>query len=283
MRPLIIASRPKTLIASISPVLIGTAMASRAGHFTFWVFIFTLLTGIGIQIATNFANDLYDYLKGADTPQRKGPIRVTQSGLMSLSQVKRATLSIMAFTTLNGAVLVHRGGLFIALLVVIALVLAFAYTAGPFPIAYLGIAEFFILIFFGPVAVGFTYYLQTLEFSAGAFIAGFGPGLISCSFLIINNLRDIVEDINAKKKTLVARFGTRFGKWEYAFTVIIASLIPTLFPETRYGLVLLIPAFFLLKAVFNADTPLVYNSLLGKTGQLLTLYTFFFTLSFLIC
>ncbi len=279
------ATRPKTLIASLSPICIGTAMAYAGGSFHFWVFLFTLLTGLGIQISTNFANDLFDYLKGADTKQRKGPIRVTASGLMKVAEMKWATFFLISVTALFGSILVIRGGLLIAILIAFALLLSLAYTAGPFPLAYLGLAEFFILIFFGPVASGFTYYLQTSSLAPWPFFAGIAPGLISCSLLIINNLRDIDEDRQANKKTLVVRFGTRFGKWEYTLALLIACLIPLFFinkPLVLLTLICLAPAHLLSRAVFQNTDPYAYNPLLGKTGQLLTLYTFIFSLSYIL-
>ena len=284
MRTLLQATRPKTLIASLSPICMGTAMAISVGSFHLWVFLFTLLTGLGIQISTNFANDVYDYIKGADTKERKGPTRVTVSGLLTVAQMKLATFSIMGFTALTGSVLIIRGGFMIGVLVALALLLALAYTAGPFPLAYLGIAEFFVLIFFGPVASGFTYYLQTLQFSPLPFIAGLAPGLLSCGLLIVNNLRDVTEDVAAKKRTLVARFGIRFGKWEYALSLLFACLIPLAFtaasPLVSLTLICLPPALLLAKAVFQNENPHHYNPLLGRTGKLLTLYTFIFSVSY---
>jgi 1,4-dihydroxy-2-naphthoate polyprenyltransferase len=284
MIPLLRATRPKTLIASLSPMCIGTSMAIGEGTFHFWVFLLTLLTGLGIQISTNFANDLYDYIKGADTEKRKGPVRVTASGLLSVAQMKLATFAIMCFTFLAGSTLILRGGILIGVLVALALLLAYAYTAGPFPLAYLGLAEFFVLIFFGPMATGFTYYLQTLKFQTAPFLAGLSPGLISCGLLIINNLRDVTEDKEARKKTLVARFGTRFGKGEYTAALLLATLLPLLFisltPLVSLSLICLPPALLLIHNVLHNTEPRKYNPLLEKTGKLLTLYTFIFSLSY---
>lgn len=280
------AARPKTLIASVSPILIGSAIAFPSGTFKVWVFLFTLLTGLGIQISTNYINDLFDFLKGADTKNRKGPVRVTQSGLVSISQMKKACLFLALFTCICGLSLIFRGGITIALLLAFAVVLAYAYTAGPFPLAYLGLAEIFILIFFGPVATGGTYYLQTLQWSAVPFLAGLSPGLISCSLLVINNLRDIEEDRKAKKKTLVARFGKSFGKAEYSTSLILACIIPlALFPQKLFLLPLLIcliPSSLLIILVSKVNEAKSYNPLLGKTGNLLFLYTFIFCIGYLI-
>ncbi|NGX47055.1 MAG: 1,4-dihydroxy-2-naphthoate octaprenyltransferase [Chlamydiae bacterium] len=283
MKPFFIACRPKTLIASISPICIGSALAISENAFHFWIFLCTLLTGLGIQVSTNLANDLFDFLKGADTAGRKGPIRVTASGLMSVAQVKMTTILVMSATAIFGSALALHGGFLIACLIPCSLLLAVGYTAGPFPLAYLGIAEFFVFLFFGPVATGMTYYLQTNVLSGPAFAAGIAPGLLSCSILIINNLRDVSEDREANKKTLIVRFGTRFGKWEYCFAIVLAYLMP-LFTFGRHPLVLLtmlvlIPGLFLITAVCKNTDPLAYNPLFGKTGKLLTLYTtlYFFT------
>lgn len=282
------ATRPKTLIASVSPILIGTAMAIGKGEFHLWVFFFTLLTGLGIQISTNVINDLYDFLKGADTTSRKGPLRITQAGLgiLSLQEVKKATLALVSFTAISGSILIFRGGILIACLVLLALLLAFAYTAGPFPLSYLGIAEIFILVFFGPVATGATYYLQTLTFSLSACIAGLAPGLLSCAILAMQNLRDIEEDRVAKKKTLVVRLGTSFGKGESLFAILTACLVPLFFykehPFVLTTTLCLLPAAFLLFAIGKVKDPHAYIPLFNRTGKLLSLYTFIFCLSYLL-
>lgn len=277
MKPFILACRPKTLIASISPICIGSAMAFASHSFHLEIFILTLLTGLGIQISTNLANDLFDFLKGADTPDRKGPVRVTASGLMTIQRVKWATAFVMCSTAIFGSALALHGGILVASMIPLALLLAVGYTAGPFPLAYLGIAEFFVLVFFGPVATGGTYYLQTLTFSKTAFIAGLAPGLLSCSILIINNLRDVSEDRKANKKTLIVRFGTLFGKWEFFFAVLIACFIPFFtfgkHPLTLLSTLTLIPGLFLANSVFKNTDPYAYNPLFGKTGKLLTLFT----------
>lgn len=282
MKPFWIAIRPMTLIASISPIVCGTVMALTKGFFSLWVLVFTLLCGMGIQMSCNVANDLFDFLKGSDTKKRKGPVRVTASGLMSIVRVKLLTFALMLFTAGSGAFLIHRGGILIAFLVATALILAIAYTSGPFPIAYSGLGEFFILIFFGPVASGITYYLQTLEFSAPSFWAGLSPGMISCGILIINNLRDVHEDREAKKNTLVVRFGTGFGKWEYAFFIVVGSLIPLsiapYYPMVILSSICIVPAYKLSRKVFSASSPQEYSFLFSKTTFLLLLYTITFSL-----
>lgn len=286
MNPFILASRPKTLIASISPICIGSALACAHHSFHLWIFLLTLLTGLGIQISTNLVNDLFDFLKGADNENRKGPVRVTASGLMSISQVKMTTALVMSATAVFGSALALQGGPLVAILLPCALLLAVSYTAGPFPLSYLGIAEFFILVFFGPVATGMTYFLQTQTLSLHAFVIGLAPGLLSCSILIINNLRDVDEDRIANKKTLIVRMGTRFGKWEFALSILTATLLP-LFTFGKHPLVLAaaltaIPGIFLIRSVLLNTDSYAYNPLFGKTGKLLTVYTIMYSLGLLV-
>lgn len=261
-------------------------MAYASGHFQLWVLLFTLLTGLGIQISTNMANDLFDYIKGADNLSRKGPTRVTASGLLNVVQMKQMIFAVMAFTALCGCVLILQGGWIISALVALALVFALAYTAGPLPLAYLGIAEFFVLVFFGPVATMSTYYLQTLEWNPHVGIAGLAPGLLSCAILIINNLRDVDEDRKAGRKNLICRFGTTFGKWEFAVAIFGALLIPIWFHE-KHLLILLcclcfIPAALLVQAVVKNQDPYAYTPLFGKTGKLLFFYTTIFSIGYLL-
>ncbi len=280
------ATRPKTLAASISPIAIGTAIALKDGFFDLLTFCFILLTGLGVQISTNIANDWLDGVKGSDRVTRIGPRRLTQSGLVSPSHMKRATLVVMGLTALCGLFLIWKGGIVIAGLLAFALVLALAYTGGPFPLAYLGISEFFILIFLGPVATASTYYLLTGHFTSESLLAGFGPGLISCAILSINNLRDEQEDRISNKKTPIVRFGSMFGKMEYTLTILLACLLPLLFMQTHpfvpFASLILIPALPLIVEVFKIQNPAFYIPLLGKTGRLLLLYTFIFCCSYML-
>jgi 1,4-dihydroxy-2-naphthoate octaprenyltransferase len=280
----IAAFRPKTLIASISPILIGTVLALTSGHFNLAIFLYTLLTGVGIQIATNLANDYFDYLKGADTEERKGPMRLTQSGEVSLTSIKIGVITSFIIPALTGSYLIMVGGLPIALLLMLALLMAFAYTAGPFPLAYLGLGDIFVLIFFGPVAVAATNYLQTGAFSWQAALIGLVPGCISCAILVINNLRDVDEDRAANKKTLIVRFGKRFGRWEFIAAVVLPALIPLAFPRPFAWLTLLalLPALTLIYDLKNVESAQGYAPLFAKTGQYFALYTLVFAFSWML-
>lgn len=281
-----LATRPKTLVASISPVLIGSILGIGEGFFNFRLFLFTLATALGIQITTNLANDYFDFLKGADTQERKGFMRVTQAGLVEPSAMKRATLFAVFSTALCGAYLICIGGIPIAGLLLLSLVLAIAYTGGPFPLAYLGLGEVFVLLFFGPVAVLGTYYLQTGSLSWDAGLAGLSPGAISTAILIVNNIRDIEEDRRAEKKTLIVRFGKLFGKWEFIALLAMAFFPPFYFcsehPFSLLALLALIPAFPLAYAIFNYSESRELNPLFAKTGQLLWLYTLLFCIGWML-
>jgi 1,4-dihydroxy-2-naphthoate polyprenyltransferase len=272
-----LAVRPNTLIASISPVLIATTMAIKIGSFDWLIFLCTMCTALGIQVTTNLANDYFDYLKGADTYQRKGFMRVTQAKLVSHKAMRQAIIISMLLTLLSGIYLMIIGKALIACLLIISLCLSILYTAGPYPLAYLGFGELLAFIFFGPIAVSGAYYLQIGSLPLEALLAGIAPGAISTAILIVNNVRDINEDRLVNKKTLAARFGKSFGKWEYLFCLLTAFGSLFFFynshPFALCTLLCLLPAGMLVKTMFTHKSPMELNLLLIKTGQLLCLFT----------
>lgn len=267
----ILAARPKTLIATLSPVTLGTVLAVQDHFFHPLILLFTLLSALGVQILTNLANDYFDFMKGADTEERKGPVRVTQSGLVKPEAMKRAVFLTFCFTAMVSTYLILEGGLGVALIAALSLILALAYTAGPCPLAYLGLGDLFVLLFFGPIATGGTYYLQTHALSLTSILAGIGPGLLSTAILTVNNLRDIEEDRKAEKHTLIARFGEKFGRWEYLLALLLAALLPCLWGKYLPALTLL-PALPLIRAIFQKEGSAL-NPILGKTALLLGVYT----------
>lgn len=212
------AFRPKTLIASIAPVIFGTLLAKTTGSHMPFVSLCALLTSLALQITTNLFNDYYDFLWGADKQRDKyGPRRLASSGKVPATHVYNAAWISWGITALLGGYLSYIGGFLVGVLMLISLFLTYAYTAGPFPIAYMGLGEIFVLLFFGPIATVGCYYLQTHTLQPLAIWLGLVPGLNSCSMLILNNLRDIHEDALAQKWTLPARFGPTFGKLEFIF------------------------------------------------------------------
>jgi 1,4-dihydroxy-2-naphthoate octaprenyltransferase len=243
----ILAARPKTLSASIVPVLVGTAL----GRFIHWpTFVYALLGAIFIQIGTNLVNDALDFKRGADTADRLGPLRVTQAGLLSARAVMAGAIVCFAIAALCGIPLIMRGGWPLLAIGVTSIVAAYAYTGGPYPLAYHGLGELFVLIFFGFVAVGGSYYVQTLTFDVRSLIAGFAVGCLAVALLAINNLRDVQSDRASNKKTLAVRFGETFGRFEIAASVLLPFIaIATI---TLYPLIALPVAILLLRRVWRA-------------------------------
>ncbi len=207
----LLAIRPKTLGAAVAPVLVGTAMAVEAGRGHVPSAFVALACALLIQIGTNFSNDYLDFEKGADAETRKGPTRVTQAGLVTPQGMRRATAGVFGLAFALGLYLVYRGGWPVLLIGVLSIAAGVLYTAGRFSLAYLGLADGAVLLFFGPVAVGGTYYVQALAVTPAVLVGGLAPGLLATAVLLVNNVRDVAEDRAAGKRTLVVRRGRRFG------------------------------------------------------------------------
>ena len=283
------AARPKTLWASIAPVIIGTAMACSYAMVNWLTAIVTLLSAMLIQIATNFANDYYDHIHGVDTRERLGPVRATASGLVPPRQMKWVFILTFILAFILGLYLIYRGGWPILIIGLCSILFGILYTSGPYPLSYNGLGDIFVLIFFGPVAVGGTYYLQTLHISWPVILAGFSPGLISTALLTVNNLRDIHTDRKSGKRTLAVRFGERFSRLEYVLAIFIACFIPVvlIFLEPAHSYVLGTILVFVLalpsiKAVLFREIDSRLNLVLAKTGVLLLLYSIIFSLGWII-
>lgn len=283
-----LASRPKTLWASISPVIIGTAMAFQAGKGDWGSAIVVLFAAVMIQIGTNFANDYLDFTKGTDTSDRLGPIRVTQAGLVSPTTMSTATGVAFSLAFIAGIYLVYRGGWPIAVVGVTSILFGILYTAGPLPLGYNGLGEIFVLIFFGPVAVAGTYYVQAQEFSWSTVISGIAPGLFSVAILTVNNLRDIENDRASGKKTLPVRLGRGFARIEYLICILVACLIPSVLfatsesrPRSLFATLIILLAIPTIKTVFSEEGKILNNAL-ASTGRLLLFYSLLFSAGWLI-
>ncbi|MCP4229209.1 MAG: 1,4-dihydroxy-2-naphthoate octaprenyltransferase, partial [bacterium] len=175
-----------------------------------------------IQVATNFVNDYADFKKGTDDNTRIGPLRVTQAGLVTPTQMKRAIGTVFFITTLIGLYLVYRGGWPVVVIGLLSMISGALYTAGPYPLGYHGLGDIFVLIFFGPVALAGTYYVQALSVDWVIITAGFAPGFLSAAILTVNNLRDMEGDKKSGKKTLAVRFGRNFAMNEYFYSLLAA-------------------------------------------------------------
>lgn len=220
IKPWILALRPKTLTAALVPIIVATAVVKAAGFdVKWWISITALIASFFIQIATNLINDAIDFDKGADTETRTGPQRVTQTGLLSRRQVMTGAFICLAIALALGIPLVIEGGWPIVAIGVASLFLAYGYTGGPFPLAYLGLGDLFVILFFGLIAVGGTFFLHTQTYGVAALIAGLQVGFLATVLIAINNLRDAPQDRLVGKKTLAVRFGTRFAKAEILFLI----------------------------------------------------------------
>ncbi len=222
----LLAARPKTLLLAISPVLMGTAFAYRDGGLHPLSALGCLVLALTIQIGTNLTNDYYDFLKGADTEDRLGPVRVMQAGLVRAQEMRIAMMLVFGISLVCGGLLCLRAGQEMMVIAALSVVCGVAYTAGPLPLAYAGIADLFVLIFFGPVAVAGTYYSQSLHLDASIIAAGWAPGLLATAVLVVNNVRDVDGDRRASKHTLPVRFGRDFGRGEYLACLLLAAFIP---------------------------------------------------------
>jgi len=250
MTPWLLAARPKTLAAAVVPVLVGTSLAFRDLASMQWPsFVFALLGATFIQIGTNYVNDALDFKKGADTHARLGPLRVTQAGLLDADAVLRGAYVCFGIAALCGIPLILRGGWPIAIVGIASIVAAYAYTGGPYPLAYHGLGELFVMIFFGFIAVCGSFYLQRLTLDATAWIGGFAVGSLSVVILAINNLRDIDNDRASNKRTLAARFGSTFAYAEIIVFAIAPFLCVVAIAYLRHSANLMLPMLALIPAL----------------------------------
>lgn len=259
------ALRPKTLTASFIPVVVGTLLAPKFIFDINYTLCFSLLfTAFFIQIGTNLVNDAIDYLKGADTSQRLGPKRIILTSFASPKTVLWAGGVSFLLACLTAIPFLLVGGLPFAFILALSIFLGWAYTAGPFPLAYKGLGELFILIFFGLVLTGSANYFQTGVFSFDSLVAGLQIGLLSCSFYAIGNLRDAPQDQKAGKNTLAVRFGETFAKWEVASVVILPFLLNFYWIE-KGPLAFFLPlftfpmAYDLIRGIFRTRPSKFYN------------------------
>src|SRR5215211_3094152 len=224
----LLATRPKTLPAAISPVLVGCAVAWAEGGFDLVSALAALSVALLLQIGANLANDVADFQRGADTQARLGPLRVTQGGLIPPRQIAMATVAVLIAAVVPGLYLVWRGGPILAVLGLIAIAAAVTYTAGPKPFGYLGLGELFVFFFFGPVAVVGSAFVMTHHITRLALLASIPMGCLVTAILVVNNLRDIDTDRMAGKRTLAVRIGTGATHWEYTALLAVAYAMPVL-------------------------------------------------------
>jgi 1,4-dihydroxy-2-naphthoate octaprenyltransferase len=276
------ACRIPTLSAAVVPVLVGTVLAYRHGNFSLMTAIATFVGAVAIQIGTNLANDLYDFKKGADSPARLGPPRVLARGWLSVDDVRAGMVAAFGLATAAGAYLIAVAGWPILAIGVASIAAGILYTAGPFALAYVGLGDVFVFLFFGLVAVLGTYYAQVGGLDPEVWVAAIPVGTLATAILVVNNLRDIDTDRAAGKLTLAARVGRRATRLEFATLLVAAFAVPiALWAQGLSSAWVLLPlattalAARNLQAVFERTGPEL-NQTLVDTAQLHLLFGLLF-------
>lgn len=276
----VLAARPKTLSAGIIPIAVGTLLADLPFMAIDWFIAFcTLLCSLAIQVATNLINDALDFKKGADTKERLGPVRVTQAGILTSEQVLRGAFICFALALLFSIPLIIKGGMVILLLIAASIFCSYIYTGGPYPLAYVGLGEVFVILFYGLFATLVSYYLQVGDWGGmKLFFIALELGLIITVLLAINNLRDYEEDRKSNKRTLAARFGVEFARREITCLVAFPFLINFTWIYTGNPLLFFLPmtalpmGINLLKRIYQFTPGKIYNRFLGDASLLVFLY-----------
>ena len=228
IRAWVLAIRPQTLSAGAIPVAVGTAVAAADGVLAWGPALAALVGALLIQIGCNLANDLFDFKKGADGEDRLGPPRAAQQGWLGACQIAVGTAVALGAAVLVGLYLVAVGGIPIVVIGVASVVCALAYTGGPWPLGYHGLGDVFVLAFFGPVAVGGTYWVQAGALPAAPLWASLSVGLLATAILVVNNLRDRHSDARAGKRTLAVRLGATGARIEHTSLIVLAYLVPVI-------------------------------------------------------
>ena len=277
------AARPRTLSAAVAPVVVGSALAWHDGAFNAPAAALCLAFALLVQIGTNFANDYYDFVRGADTAARVGPRRAVAAGLITPGTMKRAMIAVFMGAFLVGLGLLAWGGPWLLAIGITSILCGIAYTGGPWPLAYVGLGDVFVFIFFGLVAVGGTYFVQATKLTADAVLAGVPIGLLAANILVVNNYRDLETDAVANKRTLVVRLGRRAARAQFNASLIVALAVPFVFLARGHRAGCLLPlvlvpiAWSHARRLRESKTPGELIALLGATGKLLALYAALFS------
>lgn len=281
----IMAARPKTLSAALVPIIATVGLVISEKYSVNWAMVaYALFSSFFIQIGTNLVNDAMDFKKGADTEKRIGPQRVTQQGIFTFKQVMWAATVCFIISVFLGIPLVIQGGWPIVVIGLISVCMGYAYTSGPFPLAYRGLGDLFVLLFFGLVAVGGMYYILTGTYNLSALILGFQIGLLSTVLIAINNLRDIQSDVLVNKKTLAVRLGETKAKYWVCFLIVAPYLFGYYWVYKGQYFIYLWPTLALplgisiIKKVLLTPPSEKYNQFLAQSSA----YALLFSLLFLV-
>ncbi|CAN5907714.1 1,4-dihydroxy-2-naphthoate polyprenyltransferase [soil metagenome] len=282
MKPWILAARPKTLGAAIAPVLVGSVLGWKlSGEFCVWLMLATLASCMCLQIATNLFNDALDSIKGSDTKERLGPVRITASGMMPPQTVMRVAAGVLVVATMLALPLLWYRGWPIIAIGIPSLYFCFGYTGGPMPLAYRGLGELFVVIFFGLIAVTGSAFVQSGDWHIEAVVLGLQIGMLSTVLIAINNYRDIEEDTKTGKRTLAVRFGKTFARWETRGLMLGAVLLNgywMLFADASFASAALrssvtFPLIVMIGYDIAKEPSHALNKTLAKAGALLLLFS----------
>ena len=269
----ILAARPKTLAAAATPVLLGCALAYTDGVFQWMPAILCFLFAFSMQIDANFINDYYDYLKGSDREDRLGPERACAQGWITLSAMKKGMIFITLLSCFWGLLLLKYCGLEMIPVGLLCVLFAFLYTAGPYPLAYHGWGDVLVIVFFGFVPVGCTYYTMAHDWTWNVTIACAACGLVSDLLLMLNNYRDREQDKISGKRTLIVRFGEKAGRYAYLILGILAVGLCSFYAFNGYLMASLLPILFLIlhfttwREMVRIYQGKALNIVLGKTAR----------------
>lgn len=277
------ATRPKTLPAAVVPVMLASSVAYVDGAFEWRAAAICVAFALLIQIGTNFANDYLDGIKGTDTEARLGPRRAVAEGLIAPATMKWATIVVLAVGFCVGLGLIPFGGWWLLVVGVASVICAWCYTGGPYPLAYNGLGDVFVVLFFGFVAVGCTYYVQAGALSREVVLLGLGCGLLVNNILVVNNYRDLDEDRAARKRTLVVFFGRRFAQLQYYVSSLLAGGVVLFFfgsgagPFVLFALLPVIYALILASRLPVATSPQDFLEALKGSAKVVAAYGVLFS------
>ncbi|MFQ5729144.1 MAG: 1,4-dihydroxy-2-naphthoate octaprenyltransferase [Waddliaceae bacterium] len=259
----LLATRPKTLTAAFIPIFAATMLARADTQVVDWgISLYALLVAVFLQIGTNLVNDALDFKNGGDTAARLGPVRVTQSKLLAMEEVLAGGMMCFAVAVLFGIPLIFKGGWSIAVILSLSVLCGYLYTGGPKPLAYLGLGDFFVLIFFGFVSTVAVYYLQTGFIGPASFLAAAQIGLLATALIASN------------KRTLPVRFGKRFGRLEITALILLPFVFNLFWFQYGYFFAGLLPwaalplGTMVITGVWKIEPSRTYNQFLGLTALL---------------
>lgn len=276
-----LAARPKTLPAAVAPVIAGSALAWKHEVFNWLPALLCMCFALFIQIATNFANDYFDYQKGTDNENRKGPKRAVAQGWISPKGMLIGTIAVLFLAFLAGINLVWFAGYHLIIIGALSMIFAVLYTGGPYPLAYLGLGDLFVLIFFGWIAVMYTYYVQAGHHDWQAFHLGTAVGCLSVNLLLVNNYRDYENDKASRKNTVVVKFGLGYARWQYRAALLLAILSTAIISYTldrhpvAFASLPVLLGFGIAHRLKSAESLQSFNQMLKQTSGILLLYSVF--------